>query len=72
MQATYRGRIIDVDDVDVLTEKESWNEYQLSDGSVLRIKTNLIRVQKARGEKSPDGTPLYLVRTNQIVDARQQ
>ncbi len=70
MQIPYQGKMVDVEDVEVLTEKEAWNEYQLANGKVLRIKTTLIRVAKATMEKAPDGEPLYITRTNQIVDVK--
>ena len=70
MQIPYQGRMVEADEVEVLSEKELWNEYQLADGKVLRIKTTLLRVHKAREEKSLDGTPLYLTRTHQIIDVK--
>ena len=70
VQIPYQGRMVEAEEVEVIAEKECWNEYQLADGSALRVKTTLIRVHKAQTEKSPDGTPLYLTRTTQVVDVK--
>lgn len=70
MIINYQGKSIEVEEIDVLTEKELWNEYQLSNGDVLSIKLILIKVIKAYTEKSPDGLPLYIVRTQNVVKVK--
>ena len=50
--------------------KEEWNEYQLANGDVLLIKTVLVRALKATGEKTPDGSPLYVIDSQCIVKVR--
>ena len=34
----YQGKDIEVEEIDVLTETERWNEYQLGEGNVLSVK----------------------------------
>ena len=58
----YQGRDIEVEEVEVLTETERWNEYQLANGSVLSVKSVLMKVNKAVGEKD-----LYLISTQNVV-----
>ena len=43
--------------------KEPWSEYQLADGNVLRLRTNMIAIYDT-GKKNPDGKPVYLWKTN--------
>ena len=62
--------MIEADEVEVLTSKELWNEYQLADGKVISVKTVLISVSRAKTEKAPDGEPLYLTKTHQIVKVK--
>jgi hypothetical protein len=38
--------------------KESWGDYRLSDGNVLRVKLTVSKVLKT-GILNPDGTPQY-------------
>ena len=66
----YQGKEIEVVEVEVLTETERWNEYQLANGGVLAIKLVLVKVCKAVNEKNPDGTALYMVNSQNIVKVK--
>lgn len=68
--ADFRGKTIEVEELDSLTSHEPWNEYQLSNGKVLMIKTVLIAVSKAVYEKTPDGKDLYLTQTQHIIKVK--
>ena len=51
------------------TITESWNEYLVEDGSTIRLKVvvrDIIRTDKFNA----DGTPVYLVQSMNVVDAR--
>lgn len=65
------GKEIKSRELDILTTKEVWNEYQLEDGSVLRLKVILNRVDKADTEKNPNGTPIYGWNFQVVSDLRQ-
>jgi len=67
---SYQGRNVEVEEVEVLTESERWNEYQLADGKVLRIKTILLSVVRAVNERTPNGTPLYITKTHNVVEVK--
>jgi hypothetical protein len=41
--------------------KEDWRVYDLQDGSILRVKNNLIEVCRLNSEHSPDGNPVYVL-----------
>jgi hypothetical protein len=47
--------------VDVVSSKEAWSEFTLSDGSVIRTKSALLEVKRAEGQYSPDGNPIYVL-----------
>lgn len=66
----YQNRQIEVEELDVLNSNERWNEYQLSDGTELATKTVLVRVFKAKNEKTPDGDALYIINSQNIVKAK--
>ena len=70
MKITYQGKEIEVDEVEVLTEAERWNEYQLADGKVLLIKTILISVSRAKDEQTQDGASLYVAKTQQVIKVK--
>ena len=66
----FQGRDIEVEEVDVVMDTERWNEYQLADGVVLSVKLVLLKVCKVVNEKTPDGTDLYLINSQNIVKVK--
>lgn len=58
--------LAEADDIDFSEEKEYWNIYELSDGTTLKVKLVLRGVKRLKRYK-PDGTPIYLISSQQIV-----
>jgi hypothetical protein len=56
-------------EVDVLEAKETWSEYRLADGTLLRIKPVIIAVSRAPGH-TPDGDPIYNMKSTLVTDVR--
>lgn len=46
---------------------EHWNEYLLSDGSVLRLKSVVTDIVKLENRFDAEGNPHYLVKSTQVV-----
>ena len=66
----YQGRSVDAQELDVVSSNERWNEYQLADGTELAIKLVLVKVFRAVTEKSPEGEPMYMVNSQNIVKVK--
>lgn len=60
----YQGKNIEVVELDIITNNEHWNEYQLS------AKLIVVKVFKAVSEKTLDGEPLYLIESQNVVKAK--
>lgn len=58
--------LAEAEDVDFIEEKEDWNVYRLSDGSVLKVKLVLTGVKRLK-KWNPDGTPVYVINSQNIV-----
>jgi len=54
----------------MLEAKERWNEYRLADGTTLRLKPVMIAIFRADGEYTPDGEPVYNMKSTLITDVR--
>ena len=67
MKVQYQGRQVEGGPVDFLTRKEDFNEYQLTDGKMLRIKMVVTRIIRLEEEKAPDGNPIYLIQSQNVV-----
>jgi hypothetical protein len=67
MKVPYQGRQVEGKAIDFLTRKEDFNEYQLTDGKTLRIKMVVTRIIRLEGETAPDGSPIYLIQSQNVV-----
>ena len=67
MKVSYQGRQVEGKSVDFLTRKEDFNEYQLTDGKVLKIKMVVTRIIRLEEERAPDGNPIYLIQSQNVV-----
>jgi hypothetical protein len=63
----YQGRQVEGESVDFLARKEDFNEYQLADGKILKIKMVVTRIIRLEEEKAPDGNPIYLIQSQNVV-----
>ena len=63
----FQGREVEATEVDFLTRKEDWNEYQLSDGKILRLKTVVSDVYRIEEEVDQEGIPVYQIRSTNVV-----
>lgn len=67
MKVQYQGRQVEGESVDFLARKEDFNEYQLTDGKILKIKMVVTRIIRLEEEKAPDGNPIYLIQSQNVV-----
>lgn len=65
----YLGRSVDGVEMDFKTINEEWNEYQISDGSTIRIKLVMTNIVKLSEEVDRDGTPVYVAKTSNVMAA---
>ena len=57
-------------EIEMLEAKEMWSEYQLADGTKLRIKPIMIAVFRVDGQHTADGEPVYNIKSTLITDVR--
>ena len=57
-------------EIEILEAKERWSEYRLADGTTLRLRPVMIAVFRADGEYTPDGDPVYNMKSTLITDVR--
>lgn len=54
----------------MLEATERWSEYRLADGTTLRLKPVMIAIFRADGQYTPDGEPVYNMKSTLITDVR--
>lgn len=67
VQANFEGKLVDAIELDFQTKKEEWNEYEVADGTTIRVKlvtSNIVRVQNRYDN---EGNPIYLVKSSNVV-----
>lgn len=57
----------DATNVDIKTVSEAWSEITLTDGAILKVKQNVVMVNRIDGEYDPDGNPLYAVTSSPVM-----
>ncbi len=55
------GTVSDVVDVQIKDEKTPWNKFVLDDGTVVRMRLNVVGVQRALEKWNDAGDPIYRI-----------
>jgi len=63
----FQGREVDATEVDFQTRKEDWNEYQLMDGSEIKIKLVVSGIFRIDGMYDDEGNPVYQIKSANIA-----
>jgi hypothetical protein len=67
-QVDYNGKKVEGEVVEFESVPENWTQYNLADGSTLKIKTSLLDVVRVLGEFHPQtGDPVYVFTAQQIT-----
>ena len=66
----FQGQEVDATEVEFQTRKEDWNEYQLMDGSVIKMKAVVGEIVRIEGKYDNEGNPVYVVRSNNVLIVR--
>ena len=67
---TFQGEEVEAEEIDFLSTGENWNSYQLSDGTVLRMRAIVGQVFRIPSRYDNDGNPLYVVKSSNILVVR--
>jgi len=63
----FQGKEVEATEVRFQTIKEDWNEYQLMDGTVLRMKAVVGEVFRVEDTYDNEGNPVYQVKSNNLL-----
>lgn len=62
------GLDVNVTDVPIKAAEESFNDYELEDGTKVRVKFSASTFMRADNEYAADGKPVYLVFSTPVVN----
>ena len=63
----FGDREVDGTPVSTTSTSEHWNQYFLEDGSIIRMKLVATEFVRIDGEHDPDGNPVYVVRSTNVL-----
>ncbi|MBI4822694.1 MAG: hypothetical protein HY805_00460 [Nitrospirae bacterium] len=63
------SEFVDATVVDINSSQENWNQYLLSDGTVLKFKSIATEVVKVDNQYDQEGNPIYMVKSTNVVSA---
>jgi hypothetical protein len=66
VKVPFQGRLIDGEEVPFTEVEERWNEYDLGDGTRIRIKLVLTKVIRL-DEFNPDNEPVYVIASQNVL-----
>jgi len=66
---TFQGERVEGVELDFKTTKEEWNEYQTTDGSIVRLKVVVISIVRLKDKYDNDNNPIYIVKASNVVSA---
>lgn len=58
---------VDGSEVEVKESTERWSEFQLEDGSTIRVKPTVLGAIRIDNQYDPEGKPLYAMKIAQVV-----
>ncbi len=57
----------DAESVEIEESKEAWNEYRLTDGSVIRFKPVVTEIWRLEDQYDQEGNPQYVVKSAGVM-----
>lgn len=68
MKIKVQDKEVEGEIIDFRTEKEDWNEYQLEDGTKIKLKVVVSKILRT-DLVNDTGDPVYVVNSTNVVDA---
>ena len=66
----WRGKQVEAISINFKSIREEWNEYDLEDGSTLRMKTIVSDVVRVPDEYDNENNPVYVVKSTNMLIAK--
>ncbi len=63
---SFQGQEVDATEVEFHTRKEDWNEYQLTDGTVIKMKLVVSEILRIEGFFDNEGNPVYHIKSTNL------
>ena len=68
-EVEFEGQMVPAEELDFEGQKEPWSIYKLEDGTVFKMKQNLVNIFKLIDRFGPTGDPIYIFKIAGITNA---
>jgi len=68
-EVEFEGKMVPAEELDFEGQKEPWSVYKLEDGTVFKVKQNLVNIYKLLDRFAPNGDPIYIFKVAGITNA---
>jgi len=66
-KVNWQGQEVDAVEVRYKSIREDWNEYDLDDGSTVRIKLLVSEIVRLADGFDQEGNPIYVIKSGNVV-----
>ncbi len=63
----FEGANASGEELEFKKRREEWSEYELEDGTILKVRTEVVRIVRLRDKWTPEGEPVYVVRSANLL-----
>lgn len=63
----WQGKDVDALEIRFKGVREEWNEYDLEDGSTIRMKLVVTEILRVQGEYDPENNPVYVIKSGNMA-----
>ena len=67
IKVSYEGKMVEGVDIDFKQIKEEWNEYQVADGTTIRMKAVVTNTVRLTNQYDKDNYPVYLIKSSNVL-----
>jgi hypothetical protein len=67
VKINFGGEEVEATPVDISQASESWNQYILDDGSMVKMKLVATKVLRLDNKYDNEGNPLYVVQSTNVI-----
>jgi hypothetical protein len=64
----FGAEMVPAEEMDYEPLRETWNEYRVADGSLLRLKVVVSKILRL-DKRNEQGEPIYLINSSNVVSA---
>lgn len=67
IKVPFEGKIVEGFEMGFKSINEDWNEYQVNDGTIIRLKVVVTNIAKIADKFDQEGNPIYVVKSSNVL-----